>query len=130
MPNQVDDALLHAMSGSELSRVRTETDQLRIVPTVAPHPVQTNSEFPGHCRRTNVSIKIPRIRSQRIERTGLELRGSAAATGIWARNILSLSSSKEFLRKCVVAATNNMESPNNSQNTQREKQVERMSSHR
>src|SRR6185295_7654687 len=36
------------MSGSELSRVRTELDQLRIVPTVAPHPIQPNREFPGH----------------------------------------------------------------------------------
>ena len=48
MPNQVDDALLHAMSDSELSRVRTEFNQLRILPIVAPHPVQPNSEFPGH----------------------------------------------------------------------------------
>ncbi len=48
MPNQVDDALVHAVSGYELSRVRTEFDQLRIVPTVPPHPVQPNTEFPGH----------------------------------------------------------------------------------
>src|SRR5882762_9615142 len=60
MPNQVDDALLHAMSGSELSRVRTETDQLRIVPTVAPHPVQMNSEFPGHCCLGNVLVSTHR----------------------------------------------------------------------
>jgi len=48
MPNHLDDALLHAMSGSELSRVRTEFNQLRILPIVAPHPVQPNSEFSGH----------------------------------------------------------------------------------
>ncbi len=48
MPNHLDDALVHAMSASELSRVRTEFDQLRILPIVAPHPVQPNSEFPGH----------------------------------------------------------------------------------
>ncbi len=48
MPNHLDDALLHAMSGSELSRVRTEFNQLRILPTIAPHPVQPNGEFPGH----------------------------------------------------------------------------------
>src|SRR5467141_1925450 len=30
MPNQVDDALLHAMFGNELSRVRTELYELRI----------------------------------------------------------------------------------------------------
>ena len=60
MPNQVDDALLHAMSGCELSRVRTETNQLRIVPTVAPHPVQTNREFPGHCCLGNVLVSTHR----------------------------------------------------------------------
>ncbi len=48
MPNQVDDVLLHAMDVSELSRVRTEFNQLRILPIVSPHPVQPNSEFPGH----------------------------------------------------------------------------------
>src|SRR5580700_1187001 len=48
MPNQVDDVLLHAMDGTELSRVRTEFNQLRILPIVSPHPVQPNGEFPGH----------------------------------------------------------------------------------
>src|SRR5207245_7849188 len=60
MPNQVDDALLHAMSGSELSRVRTELDPLRIVPTVASHPVQPNSEFSGHGRLGNVFVSTHR----------------------------------------------------------------------
>src|SRR5271169_6089554 len=45
MPNQVDGALVHAMSGSELSRVRTELYQLRIVPTLAPHPVQPHGHL-------------------------------------------------------------------------------------
>jgi hypothetical protein len=40
--------LLHAMDGSELSRVRTEVNQLRMLPIVSPHPVQPNSEFSGH----------------------------------------------------------------------------------
>ena len=48
MPNQVDDALLHAMSECELSRVRTEFNQLRILPIVSPHPVQPHTEFSGH----------------------------------------------------------------------------------
>jgi hypothetical protein len=48
MPNHMDDALLHAMDGSELSRVRTEFNQLRILPIVSPHPVQPNREFSGH----------------------------------------------------------------------------------
>src|SRR6266849_2270183 len=53
MPNQVDDVLLHAMDGSELSRVRTEFNQLRILPIVSPHPVQPNTEFSGHCHFGN-----------------------------------------------------------------------------
>src|SRR6266550_4082597 len=48
MPNQVDDALLHAMYEYELSRVRTEFNQLRILPIVSPHPVQPNGKFSGH----------------------------------------------------------------------------------
>ena len=36
MPNHMDDVLLHAMDGSELSRVRTEFNQLRILPIVSP----------------------------------------------------------------------------------------------
>src|SRR5690242_4833648 len=60
MPNHVDDALLHAMSGYELSRVRTETDQLRIVPPIPPHPVQPNREFPGHGRLGNILVSTHR----------------------------------------------------------------------
>ena len=35
-----------AMSG--LSRVRTEPFQLLVIPSLAPHPVQTNRESPRH----------------------------------------------------------------------------------
>jgi hypothetical protein len=54
--DHLDDALLHAMSGCELSRVRTEFDQLRIVPTVPPHPVQPNCKLSGHGRLGNVFV--------------------------------------------------------------------------
>src|SRR5712664_982125 len=40
--------LLHTMSGSELSRVRTELYGLRILPAIAPHPVQANGYFARH----------------------------------------------------------------------------------
>ena len=50
----------HAMSASELSRVRTELDQLRIIPTIPPHPVQPNREFPGHRRLGNVLMSSHR----------------------------------------------------------------------
>jgi hypothetical protein len=48
MPIQVHGVLLHAMSGFELSRVRTEPDPLCIFPTPPPHPVQPNRESSGH----------------------------------------------------------------------------------
>ncbi len=47
MPNQVDDVLLHAMDGTELSRVRTTLNGLRILAAISPHPIQPNSEFSG-----------------------------------------------------------------------------------
>jgi hypothetical protein len=48
MPNHIDGVLVHAMSGHELSRVRTTFDPLRIFPAVTPHPVQPNRESSGH----------------------------------------------------------------------------------
>jgi hypothetical protein len=44
MPIQVRDVLPHTISGTELSRVRTELYQLRIFPSSSPHPVQANSQ--------------------------------------------------------------------------------------
>jgi hypothetical protein len=44
MPNQVDGVLMRAMSGYELSRVRTELYRLPILPTVPPHPVQPHGD--------------------------------------------------------------------------------------
>src|SRR5271166_453112 len=60
MPNHLDGALVHAMSGSELSRVRTELDPLRILPTVAPHPVQPHCEPSGHGHFGNVPLPTHR----------------------------------------------------------------------
>jgi hypothetical protein len=48
MPIHWDGVLLHAMSGTELSRVRTELEPLCIFPTVPPHPIQPNCQSPGH----------------------------------------------------------------------------------
>src|SRR6202162_1264897 len=47
-PNQLLGVGLHTIAMSGLSRVRTELFQLLIIPSLAPHPVQTNSEFPRH----------------------------------------------------------------------------------
>jgi creatinine amidohydrolase/Fe(II)-dependent formamide hydrolase-like protein len=60
MPIQVDGVLVHAMSGTELSRVRTELHQLSVLPTVPPHPVQPHSESPGHSHLGNVPLPAHR----------------------------------------------------------------------
>jgi hypothetical protein len=48
MPNQVNNVLLHTMSGTELSHVRTELERLRILTSIPPHPVQANPQLPSH----------------------------------------------------------------------------------
>ena len=60
MPIQMDGVLLHAMSGSELSRVRTELDPLSIFPTVPPHPVHPNREYSGHGHLGDVPLSTQR----------------------------------------------------------------------
>jgi hypothetical protein len=60
MPNQMDGVLFHAMSGSELSRVRTELDPLRILSTVPPHPIQPNRESSGHGHLGDVPLPTHR----------------------------------------------------------------------
>src|ERR1019366_6812935 len=48
IPNQLLGVQLHTIACSGLSRVRTELRHLLIVPSLAPHPVQTNGESAGH----------------------------------------------------------------------------------
>src|SRR6267143_7130899 len=48
MPIQVHSVLPRTISGTELSRVRTELYQLRILPSSSPHPVQTNPQPASH----------------------------------------------------------------------------------
>jgi len=51
MPNHSDGALVHAMSGSELSRVRTELQRRRILTSIPPHPPHRyfgNALLPTH----------------------------------------------------------------------------------
>ncbi len=70
MPHQVH-VLLHTMSGSELSRVRTELQRLRIPTTIPPHPVQPNRQpasHPADARET-----------QKVERLGLSFPSSFPA---------------------------------------------------
>ena len=60
MPIHFHGVLAHAMSGYELSRVRTEFNPLRILPTVSPHPVQSNRESSGHGYLGNASLPTHR----------------------------------------------------------------------
>src|SRR6266851_6416709 len=48
LPNQFLDVLLHTIACSELAHVRTEFYNLFVIPSLAPHPVQTNGESPRH----------------------------------------------------------------------------------
>src|SRR5712671_2254784 len=60
MPNQVDDVLLHTMSGTELSRVRTELHRRRILAVISPHPVQADSQPATHCYLGNALVPTHR----------------------------------------------------------------------
>src|SRR5215469_6274110 len=48
MPIQVDGVLLPTLSGTELSRVRTELQRRRILTSVSPHPVQAHPQPASH----------------------------------------------------------------------------------
>ena len=48
IPNQLLGAGLHTIGISGLSRVRTELFQQRVIPSLTPHPVQTNRQSPRH----------------------------------------------------------------------------------
>jgi len=61
MPYQVDDAILHAMSGIELSRVRTE---LRLLPPEAYQQKSDRVERGRHC----YAIKWPHCPVTRLSR--------------------------------------------------------------
>src|SRR6204780_900372 len=109
MPHQVHDALLHAMSGTELSHVRTELERRRIRTSIPPHPVQANPQLPPHRylgnalvsahRQVNVSTAPVRIvahrRLRRLHQQESQQRialladvpqSLLATTGVFARN--------------------------------------------
>jgi hypothetical protein len=48
IPNQLLDVLKHTIAMSGLSRVRTELIQLRVIPFLPHHPIQTDREPPRH----------------------------------------------------------------------------------
>src|SRR6266849_5488338 len=48
MPIHLLRRLLHTMSGTELSHVRTELERRRVRTTIPPHPVQANRQTPSH----------------------------------------------------------------------------------
>jgi len=60
MPHHVDGVLLHTMSGSELSHVRTELERRRILTSIPPQPVQTNCQPAPHRYLGNVLVPTHR----------------------------------------------------------------------
>src|SRR6266576_94957 len=48
MPNQLLGVQMHTLAISGLSRVRTELPQLLVIPSLTPHSVEANGEFPRH----------------------------------------------------------------------------------
>ena len=58
IPNQLLGVGLHTTACSGLSRVRTELFQLRIIPSLAPHPVQTHRQSAGHGDRLRASLRL------------------------------------------------------------------------
>src|SRR5215510_15473194 len=52
--------LLHAITGFELSRVRTELQRRRILTTIPPHPVQPNRQPPSHRYLGNAFVSTHR----------------------------------------------------------------------
>jgi hypothetical protein len=55
MPYQLLGVQLHTMAMSGLSRVRTELFHLLVIPSLAPHPVQTDRQSTGHVDLGNLS---------------------------------------------------------------------------
>src|ERR1700682_3320033 len=101
--------LLHTMSGTELSHVRTELKRRRILTTIPPHPVQANSKTPSPrylgntCVTTHRQVHVPtsplRIASccrlgglhQQEAQQGIALLGDVpppllVSTGVLTRN--------------------------------------------
>jgi hypothetical protein len=59
--NQIDGDLLHTMDSNGLPHVRTELQNLLVIPSFAPHPVQPNGEpaCHGHFRYATFSPCVP-----------------------------------------------------------------------
>src|ERR1700726_576179 len=60
MPIHLLRRLLHTMSGTELSHVRTELERRRVRTTIPPHPVQANPQLPPHRYLGNALVSAHR----------------------------------------------------------------------
>jgi hypothetical protein len=80
-PNQFLGALLHTIAISGLSRARTELDPLRAIPSLTPHPIQTNRQLAG----ATLAVFRPRriIRWRYLLRHSGTLRTVACAAMFW-----------------------------------------------
>ena len=56
MPIHLVGVLLPTITDSELSRVRTELEGLRVLAAIPPHPVQTSTQPSSHCYLGNVAL--------------------------------------------------------------------------
>src|SRR5712692_258150 len=74
MPNQVDGVLLHTMSGTELSRVRTELHRRRILAAISPHPVQANRQSAPHRYLGNALVPTHRQVNVPTSPVGMDTR--------------------------------------------------------
>src|ERR1700732_2173228 len=74
MPHLVHGVLLHAMSGTELSRIRTELQRLRILTTIPPHPVQPNRQPAPHRYLGNALVPTHRQVNVPTSPVGMDTR--------------------------------------------------------
>src|ERR1700737_1474136 len=74
MPIHVHGVLLHTMSGTELSRVRTELKRLRIRTTIPPQPIQANPQLPSHRYLGNALVPTHRQMNVPTVPVGMDTR--------------------------------------------------------
>ena len=80
MPIHLLRRLLHTMSGTELSHVRTELERRRIRTSVPPHPVQANPQLPPH--RDLGNALVPTHRQMNVPTSPLRIASCCRLGGL------------------------------------------------
>src|ERR1700730_2752706 len=73
--------LLHTMSGTELSHVRTELERRRIRTTIPPHPVQANPQLLPH--RYLGNALVPTHRQVHVPTSPLRIASCCRLGGLY-----------------------------------------------